>query len=62
MGIQKNETIYIGDNLIDLKVARKRGLSFLAVTTGTTDKTAFTENNLDEKYIFKGFSRILDLF
>ena len=42
-GIDKEEILYVGDNLIDADAAAKAGVDFAAVTTGTTTYHEFAE-------------------
>ena len=40
-GIETNETLYVGDALIDFYAAREAGLGFLGVTTGLVSRPQF---------------------
>lgn len=39
--LAKNEVLYVGDSLVDAKTAQNAGISFAAVTTGTTSEEDF---------------------
>lgn len=39
--IEKSRVLYVGDSLVDAKTAKEAGVSFVAVTTGTTTKEEF---------------------
>lgn len=40
--LAKDEVLYVGDSLVDAKTAQSAGVSFAAVTTGTTTKEDFS--------------------
>ena len=42
LGISRERALYIGDTIIDAKAAAAAGVSFAAVTTGTTSAETFT--------------------
>jgi HAD superfamily hydrolase (TIGR01549 family) len=46
-GINKNEILYIGDGLQDMKAARAAGLNFLGVATGLVTQPEFKVNDVD---------------
>lgn len=60
LGISPDETIYIGDNLIDYFVARDRGIRFYAVTTGLHTSTDFIASGLTANLILSSFPQILE--
>ena len=41
LGIPANETIYVGDSIIDAEAANRAGVAFIAVLTGQTQRQAF---------------------
>lgn len=41
--VKPEEVLYVGDNIIDAQTAAAAGVTFIAVTTGTTEKSAFAE-------------------
>ena len=41
LGVPLEDTLYIGDNLIDAETARNAGVDFAAVTTGSTTREEF---------------------
>ena len=43
MGLEKNEVLYVGDSLVDAETAQRAGVSFAAVTTGTTVREQFAD-------------------
>ncbi len=42
--VDKNDVVYIGDNLIDAKTAAAAGVDFIAVTTGTNTREEFEKH------------------
>lgn len=58
-GIGERETIYVGDNLIDLVTAKNRSLEFYAVTTGVNSKEDFEAAGLKPDHILVKFSDIV---
>ena len=57
LGVKKNETLYIGDNIIDAKTAMAAGVDFAAVLTGSTSKDEF--RTLDNVFIA---DKLTDIF
>lgn len=53
-------SIYIGDALIDMQAARAAKMDFIAVTTGTTSKESFLNKN--QKLILKSLKELKDFF
>lgn len=45
--INKDEILYVGDGLQDMKAATNAGLNFLGVTTGLVTKSRFKTNGVD---------------
>jgi len=43
-GIRKNDIVYVGDSLDDLRASTEAGIDFIAVTTGLYSKKDFQEN------------------
>ncbi len=43
-GIKKEETVYVGDSLLDLQAAHGAGIDFIAVTTGLYSEEDFKKN------------------
>lgn len=43
LNVKKEETLYIGDSIIDAETARNAGVDFIGVTTGTTTKEDFSK-------------------
>jgi phosphoglycolate phosphatase len=41
LGVQPEETLYVGDSVTDAEAARRAGVSFVAVLSGTTPSEAF---------------------
>ena len=58
LGVKKNETLYIGDNIIDAKTAMAAGVDFAAVLTGSTSKDEF--RTLDNVFIADKLTDIFD--
>ncbi|QTL98614.1 HAD-IA family hydrolase [Iocasia frigidifontis] len=42
----KEDILYVGDSMTDLKTAKNAGVDFVAVTTGTTTKSKFEKNGV----------------
>lgn len=55
LGIHENQTLYIGESLNDYYSATARGIPFVAVTTGFTNKDIFVKHGLYS-------TQILDFF
>jgi phosphoglycolate phosphatase-like HAD superfamily hydrolase len=55
LGINKDETIYVGDHLFDLKAAENVGMGFIAVTTGVNSKEDFLKAGMDKSKILNSF-------
>jgi len=59
MGLPKNEVVYVGDSIIDVKAAKGAGVRVASVTTGRyTHERLLTEGS---DYILSSLSGLLDL-
>ena len=45
LGLKKEDCLFIGDSLVDAKTAKNAQVGFIAVLTGTTERTEFEEYN-----------------
>ena len=43
LGTMKQEVVYVGDSIVDVKTAKFANVDFVAVTTGTTKKNLFLQ-------------------
>ncbi|TAL54162.1 MAG: HAD family hydrolase [Nanoarchaeota archaeon] len=57
-GFNVDESVYVGDLLIDYEGASKAGLKFVAVLTGIHDRKKFEQAGLDPKYIISSVKDI----
>jgi len=44
LGVGPEEAVYVGDSVTDAEAARRAGIAFVAVLSGTTPRDAFDEN------------------
>lgn len=44
----KEDVLYVGDSITDLKTAKNTGVDFVAITTGTTLKSDFIKNGVEK--------------
>lgn len=56
--IDPAETVYIGDSLNDLQVARGRAIAFLGVTSGTASPADFLEHGVPDEHIFSTIATV----
>lgn len=59
LGVKKEETLYVGDNIIDALCAENADVSFAAVLSGSTSKEQFSEH--DHVRICKGIAELLEI-
>ena len=57
-GLNKDEVLYCGDNLIDFETAKNAGINFMAVTTGFTEKEHFIEAGLSGEMIIPSIKEL----
>lgn len=57
-GIRKNEIVYVGDSLDDLKASSGAGIDFIAITTGLYSEKDFLENGA--KNVIDNIERVLE--
>lgn len=57
LNLEKDNVLYVGDNLVDAQTAQNAGVDFIGVLTGTTDRQDFEKYNFS--YIGKN---ILDIY
>jgi HAD superfamily hydrolase (TIGR01662 family) len=58
LGIKKEEIVYVGDSIDDLRAAHGAGIDFIAVTTGLYAKDDFKKHNA--RVIIKEISEVLE--
>ncbi|MHC1694252.1 MAG: HAD family hydrolase [Eubacteriales bacterium] len=56
--IDKEEVLYVGDNVIDAQTAQSAGVDFAAVLTGTTARESFLDYN--HRYIVKNLEELFE--
>ena len=57
-GASKETTLYLGDTAVDAEAARRAGIDFVAVTTGTTPREAFAD--FQPQLIGKDLGQVMD--
>lgn len=57
-GITPHEMVMVGDHHYDHLAAQSQGLLFIALTTGITDRQAFLESGIEDKYILDSFNKL----
>jgi len=57
--VEPHETIFVGDSLLDLAAAKKSGVIFIGVLTGTTTREVFEKKQAD--YIFDNINKMTSL-
>lgn len=63
--LNPKEILYIGDSIFDYIAAKKAGLKFIAVTTGSYKKVDFQKKGLKKHYILpslKGVEKCLNAY
>ena len=63
--LNPKEILYIGDSIFDYIAAKKAGLKFIAVTTGSYAKKDFQKKGLKKHYILpslKGVEKCLNAY
>ena len=59
MNVKKEEVLYVGDSLVDIKTAQNSGLKAISVTWGFVDKDILKANNPD--YLIDKPSELIDI-
>lgn len=60
LGLRKEDCLFIGDSLVDAKTAKNAQVGFIAVLTGTTERTEFEE--YDPLYIIEKLDEMKGIF
>lgn len=61
IGINESETLYVGDGISDYIAAKRRGMPFVAVTTGSSKPDEFLTQGLNRSLIIDNFTKLSGL-
>lgn len=59
LGVQKNETVYVGDSEVDVETARNAGLKCIGITWGFRDEDELVKSGAD--FIAQSVREVLDI-